>query len=152
MDKNISFSELTSVKQDLVLEALKALNQSYSPYSNFKVGASLLTKKGEIFSAANMENASYGLSVCAEVGALQKAFNAGQKEILTIAVVGGNNKNEKEIVTPCGRCRQLIYESSSLYSHDIELLLCSLDLSKIVQSGIYELLPLPFGPKNLEIN
>lgn len=94
--------------EELIKEAKKALMRSYSPYSKFPVGAAILCKDGAIFYGANIENASYGLSMCAERIAIYTAYNAGKNknDIKAIAVV----TKSKNIVTSCGACRQVISE------------------------------------------
>jgi cytidine deaminase len=91
---------------ELFGKALEARRQSYSPYSNFPVGAALLAKSGKIYIGTNVENASYGLSICAERVALFRAVAEGEREFLKIAVVGSSD----EICLPCGACRQVLYE------------------------------------------
>jgi cytidine deaminase len=90
----------------LVDAARKARSRAYAPYSKVKIGAAVLTKDGSIFSGANVENASYGLSVCAERIAIFNAVSDGSKEILAIAVVG----KSEEFTSPCGACRQVMVE------------------------------------------
>ncbi len=106
-----------------------------------------------MFTGTNMENASYGLTMCAEVGALQAALAAGKHhEIVRIAVVGALKERTKpsgQIVTPCGRCRQLILEASQRSKVDIEVWCADLDLTKIESFKISELIPHGFGPKDL---
>lgn len=93
-------------KHQLIAAALKARAQAVAPYSNFQVGAALLTKAGRVISGANVESASYGLTCCAERVALFKALTEGESDFTAIAVVarapGG--------ATPCGACRQLLAE------------------------------------------
>lgn len=91
---------------DLILKAKEALNNAYSPYSNYQVGASVLTKDGHIYTGCNIENASYGLTVCAERVAILKAVSNGEKEIVTIAVINSSD----EYSSPCGACRQVMAE------------------------------------------
>jgi len=88
----------------LIQAALAAREQSVAPYSKFNVGAALLTASGEIFSGANVESASYGLSCCAERVALFKALTDGQRDFTTIAVASPGG------AAPCGACRQLLAE------------------------------------------
>jgi cytidine deaminase len=138
----------------LLRAALSAAENAYAPYSRFAVGAAVETTDGQIFSGANMENASYGLTVCAEVGALQAASVSGLLgNVSRIAIAGGLIKAAKksvgEIVTPCGRCRQLILESAHISETDIEVWCANLDLSAIECFKISELLPHGFGPRNL---
>ena len=134
--------------------AVSAARNAYAPYSCFSVGAAIQTVDGSVFTGANMENASYGLTVCAEVGALQAASTAGKlSDVVRIAVVGGPvekaGKRSGDIVTPCGRCRQLILESAHLGQRDIEVWCADLDLTTINCFKISELLPHAFGPANL---
>lgn len=150
---HVSFKDLSSEQQDLVLAAQKIMSKAYNLYSSYFVGAAVQTKKGEVYAAANMENSSYGLSICAEPGAIQHAISAGDPEITSIAVCGGfHNAVESITPTPCGRCRQLIFESSQISSTDIEVICANSDLSSIIIAKISDLLPLPFGPKNLGLD
>lgn len=92
----------------LLLAALEAVKRAYAPYSQFKVGAAVLTKKGNLFAGCNVENASYGLTICAEQVAICSAVAAEGEamEIQAIAVV-----NEQKVpCSPCGACRQFIFE------------------------------------------
>jgi len=99
----------------LIQAALAAREQSVAPYSKFNVGAALLTASGEIFSGANVESASYGLSCCAERVALFKALTDGQRDFTTIAVASPGG------AAPCGACRQLLAE----YAGKAEVILIS---------------------------
>lgn len=92
---------------ELVKLAIEAKKNAYVPFSNFKVGAALLTKTGEVFKGANVECSSYGMTVCAERCALVKAVSEGYKEFSKIALVGGMN-DELTYTTPCGACRQFL--------------------------------------------
>lgn len=92
---------------ELVKLAIEAKQNAYVPFSNFKVGAALLTKTGEVFKGANVECSSYGMTVCAERCALVKAVSEGYKEFSKIALVGGMN-DELTYTTPCGACRQFL--------------------------------------------
>ncbi len=99
----------TASKRDLMLAAAKARQRAVAPYSNFKVGAALLTKRGEIIAGANVESASFGLTCCAERVALFNALTAGKTSFVALAIVarvpGGP--------MPCGACRQLLAEYAS---------------------------------------
>jgi len=92
---------------ELIEIAIKAKQNAYVPYSNFKVGAALLTKSGKVYSGCNVECSSYGISLCAERTALVKAISEGEREFEKIAVVGGLN-DELAYTTPCGACRQFL--------------------------------------------
>lgn len=158
---------LKDIKNDpkiehLIREARKAAYwHAYAPYSGFAVGAAARDKDGNIYLGANLENAAYGVVMCAEVGALTAANVHGALDQLdAIAVVGfafHPHVDCSEIVTPCGRCRQLIYEASELSKDkfnppkDIDVFACSGDLKQIEQWSITEMLPRAFGPKTLGI-
>jgi cytidine deaminase len=88
-------------------EALEATNRSYAPYSKFRVGAAALVDDGEIVTGCNVENASYGLSLCAECGIVSSLFDSGGGRLVAISVVDATGRN----LTPCGRCRQLLLEA-----------------------------------------
>ena len=119
--------------EELLEKAREALSFSYAPYSKLRIGSALMAG-GEIFLGANYECASYGLSICAERSAIFNANIAGAKDIETIAVVG-----DKGHVTPCGACRQVIYEASLRCGRDIEVIFETRDGVKIKR--ISELLP-----------
>ncbi len=91
----------------LVKLAQEARNNSYAPYSHYHVGAAVLAASGKIYTGANVENSSYGLSVCAERVAIWKAVSEGEKQILAVAVATENGG------TPCGACRQVMSEFGS---------------------------------------
>jgi cytidine deaminase len=92
--------------EDLIKLALKTKENAYAPYSNFKVGVSLVCFDGKIFTGCNVENISYGLTVCAEQVAAGKAISEGCREFKALVVVS----DEEDFCTPCGRCRQFLYE------------------------------------------
>jgi len=102
------------IPEDLIKRAREAQMNSYSPYSGFAVGAALLTKNGKIFTGTNIENASYGLTVCAERIAVFTAIAGGERDFETIAVCASG----KGFVYPCGACLQVLLE----FSPDIEVL------------------------------
>ncbi|WP_295796642.1 cytidine deaminase [uncultured Treponema sp.] len=96
--------------EKLIKKATEMLNFSYVPYSNFHVGAALLTSEGEIYTGCNIENAAYGPSNCAERTAIFKAVSEGKKNFEAIAVVGGKNGKIEDFCPPCGVCRQVLAE------------------------------------------
>lgn len=96
--------------EELVQHALQAYDLSYSPYSSFPVGAALLTRSGRVITGCNIENASYGLTVCAERVAIWKAVSEGETEFDALAVVTGNGES------PCGACRQVMAEFAPVMS------------------------------------
>lgn len=91
---------------ELIQAATKARENSYAPYSKFAVGAAVQTSAGEIFGGCNIENASYGLSMCAERNAIFNAVSAGHQDLVAIAVIGQTDGP----ISPCGACRQVISE------------------------------------------
>ncbi|MEK6692468.1 MAG: cytidine deaminase [Nitrospirota bacterium] len=119
----------------LLTEARNAREFSYAPYSNFHVGAAVMTRSGMIFRGCNIENSSYGLTICAERAAIFNALSSGVKDIVAIAI----SCNDKKICTPCGACRQVIYE----FSEDC-LIIIDRKGGYIIKN-IRELLPLGFG-------
>ena len=92
--------------QELVLLAKEAMEKAYAPYSKFKVGAALLAKNGKVFLGCNVENASFGATICAERTAITKAISEGVKEFEKIAIVASSD----DYAAPCGICRQVLYE------------------------------------------
>ena len=119
----------------LVLEAKKTRKNSYAPYSNFKVGAALLAGSGKVYTGANLENSSFGQTVCAERLALYKAVSDGEKDFKKIAIVAPG----AEPVTPCGICRQALFE----FAPQLEVLSVNLK-GKVRKYTLRELLPYPF--------
>ncbi len=102
---------------ELMTKAKKASENSYSPYSNFPVGAAVLTENGNVYVGTNVENASYGLTICAERNAITNAIVNGERTFRAIAIYGAKMKN----CTPCGACRQVMYEFKSKKGLDIIL-------------------------------
>ena len=111
--------------QELLIEAKKVSANSYNRYSKFFVGAAVRTTSGKIYIGTNLENSSYGLTICAEPSAIMNANSNGDNNIEIIAIVGGFTEDpNQEPVTPCGRCRQIIYEASQVVGKDI-IVYCS---------------------------
>jgi len=137
---------------ELVKAAIKAAANAYAPYSNFHVGAALLLNDGSIVTGANFENASYGMTLCAETVAIAKANSDGQlKQIVAIAVAGGPEGQVAmgtEPITPCGRCRQILKEVADLTENDIPVH-CA-HASGFETYTLSQLLPHGFGPASLK--
>ena len=131
---------LPAVYQKLIRIARQARKNAYAPYSRFKVGAAVLTEGGKIYSGCNVENASYGLTNCAERTAIFRAVADGQKKIKAIAIV----LEAPDFGAPCGACRQVIYE----FGPSAEVIMATV-AGKFKVKKISELLPDAFGPENL---
>jgi cytidine deaminase len=145
--RTVNFMELSQIQKQLLLAAEEGLKTSYSPYSQFPVGAALLTKKGDMITASNFENASYGCTVCAETAAVVRANAMGERQFEAVAVIGGK---KDDVVYPCGKCRQVLFEASQLSGKDLEVILSDTKRSKIILTTLDELLPSAFGPRSLE--
>lgn len=139
MDKNLT--------QMLIEKAMEQLQFSYTPYSNFKVGAALLAKNGTIYGGCNIENASYTPTNCAERTAFFKAVSEGVREFDAICIVGGKDGVLTEYAAPCGVCRQAMMEFCNPNTFQI-ILATSKEQYEIFT--LKELLPLGFGPNNLK--
>jgi cytidine deaminase len=129
---------------ELVAAARGARERAYAPYSGFRVGAALLTEQGDVVTAANVENASYGLAICAERSAVVAAVAAGSRSFVAIAVAG----NGTDPVTPCGACRQVLREFPR--GMELEVLCAGEAGDQVVTTTIGALLPDSFGPDRLE--
>lgn len=131
-------------RDSLIAAAKRALENSYSPYSKFRVGAALRFADGTVVTGTNIENASYGLTLCAETVAIVKAMDDGHRGGLDeIAVIGDTDAP----VTPCGRCRQVLNEMAELGATD-PIVYCA-GSDDVVESRLSELLPRAFGPASL---
>ena len=134
--------------QELILEAKKARERAYTPYSHFKVGAALLTKSGKIYHGCNIENAAYTPTNCAERTAFFKAVYDGEREFAKIAIVGGaDGADTDELCAPCGVCRQVMMEFCNPETFSIFLAKSETD---IIEYKLKDLLPLGFGNSDLQ--
>jgi cytidine deaminase len=120
-------------------QAQKARDNAYCPYSKFKVGAAVIAENGRIYTGSNVENASYGLSCCAERVAVFKAISDGQRKLKAVAV----SSSGKGGITPCGACLQVIYE----FAGNADIIMQGKTKNKAMK--IAKLLPAAFGRKNL---
>ncbi len=131
---------MPKVYQELVKSALSAKEMAHAPYSHFRVGAALLAKDGRTFTGCNVENSSYGLTICAERTAIFKAYSEGVREFLAIAVVS----DDTDFTPPCGACRQVLMDLAG----DLDVVMASTKKKlKIVR--LKSLLPLAFTSINL---
>lgn len=138
----------------LIDAARDAAGRAYAPYSGFHVGAALLLKDGSVVTGANVENASYGLTLCAETSAIAKIANEGWiGELVAVAIIGGRPDGDALLggdpVHPCGRCRQILNEAAEQSQTDIAVHCASGDGSTVASYRLSELLPHSFGPKDL---
>ena len=132
--------------EKLIDTAIEQLKFSYTPYSNFKVGAALLTKSGKIYTGCNIENASYTPTNCAERTAFFKAVSEGVRDFQAICIVGGKNGKLTEYTAPCGVCRQVMMEFCNPKTFQIIL---AVDKERYEIYTLEELMPLGFGQLNL---
>lgn len=132
--------------EKLIDTAIEQLKFSYTPYSNFKVGAALLTKSGKIYTGCNIENASYTPTNCAERTAFFKAVSEGVRDFQAICIVGDKDGKLTEYTAPCGVCRQVMMEFCNPKTFQIIL---AVDKERYEIYTLEELMPLGFGPLNL---
>ena len=144
MEANVKLEEIPV--QELIKSALLARKKSYSPYSNFKVGAVALTRDNRIYTGCNIENAAYSPGICAERNAIYKAVSEGTRGFLAIAVCGGAGDEPDTYAYPCGVCRQVMRE----FANPKELVVI---VAKSVEDyrifTLNDLLPDSFGPEHL---
>ena len=129
----------------LLEQAIAAREMAYAPYSGFRVGAALLGKSGKVYTGCNVENASYSPTNCAERTAFFKAVSEGEREFVSIAIVGGMYETINDLCAPCGVCRQVMAE---FCDKDFRVIMGNLE--HIQTRTLEELLPLSFGKNDLE--
>ena len=132
--------------REMIAKATEMLKNSYAPYSHFKVGAALMTKKGKLYGGCNIENAAYGPSNCAERTAFFKAVSEGELDFAAIAIVGGPKGRIMDFCPPCGVCRQVMREFCDPKSFYVILARSEADYWVYT---LEELLPMSFGPETL---
>lgn len=130
-------------KKALMEEAKKARKWAHAPFSNFKVGAALLASDGRVFTGCNVENATYGLTVCAERVAIFKAVSEGARKFSQIVIAAAT----RDLTPPCGACRQILWE----FCGDIPVVLTNLT-GQTEQFRLSSLFPRPFDLNNLKRN
>ncbi len=130
--------------KELIDIAINSLKNSYAPYSNFNVAATLLSKSGKVYTGVNVENSSFGATICAERTAFLKAISEGETEFVKIAIIGGKNGKIANFCAPCGICRQTFSE------------FCEKDFTIILFDGkntkhltLEKIIPHNFGRENL---
>ena len=144
-----------TTRTQLIEAAREAARHAYAPYSNFGVGAAVLLTDGSVVTGANFENASYGLSLCAETVALATVSAQGRLgDVVEIGGIGGpigpDGPSGTKPVGPCGRCRQVINEAAEVSGRDIPVHCGGAEGDAIDTHLISQLLPLAFGPKDLK--
>ena len=124
----------------MISTAHQALKHSYAPYSKFTVASCLQTDKGNLYTGINVENSSYGLSLCAETSAIAAMVSAGERNIKSMVVLAGSN----ELCTPCGACRQSLLEYETKQNEPIEIYFSGIDGAVYKCDSIKDLLPFSF--------
>jgi len=124
-----------SAHDKLIAAATQARENAHAPYSNFRVGAALRAKSGQVYTGCNVENATYGLTLCAERVAVFKAISEGDRGFEAIAIVAASDR----LTPPCGACRQVLWE----FCGDIEVILANLK-GEVEVTRVTSLLPQPF--------
>ena len=132
----------------LIERAFDMMPRAYSPYSGFSVGAAVLAASGETYGGANVENASYGATVCAERNAIAAAVNAGERRLVAIAICGGRDGKVTDYCPPCGICRQVMREFCDPSEFQVVLARSKKDFKVLT---LEELLPHCFGSASLMV-
>ncbi len=145
---------MTEDAASLVAAARNAASNAYAPYSHYGVGAAVLLADGSIVHGCNFENASYGLTLCAETVALATVNALGRlRDVRAVAVVGGQLNGGKisgtDPVRPCGRCRQIINEAAGVSGHDTVIYCAGAEGDAVERYMLSALLPVAFGPDSL---
>ena len=140
---------ISAEMETALIEAARCAGEhAYAPYSDYRVGAALMFDDGAIITGSNVENASYGLALCAEAIAVSRAFGEGRRGGLrAVAVTGPAHKGDGAPITPCGRCRQILNEIAQLGGTD-PLVLC-VGANEVRRVTLSQLLPYAFGPAHL---
>ena len=131
--------------RELLQCAIEAREMAYAPYSGFRVGAALVGKSGKIYKGCNVENAAYSPTNCAERTAIFKAVSEGEREFVSIAIVGGMGETIADFCAPCGVCRQVLAE---FCDPDFRVVLGTPDEPKVF--AFKDILPYGFGKNDLE--
>jgi cytidine deaminase len=143
-----------AMRDNLIAAARAAAANAHAPYSGFGVGAALLLADGSIITGCNFENASYGMTLCAETVAIASLNALGRlREVREVAVTGGLLKDGRisgiDPVTPCGRCRQILHEAAQMAGVDLPVHCAAAEGDLIATYQLSDLLPHAFGPKDL---
>lgn len=125
--------------EKLIAAAIKVAEHSYSPYSHYRVGAALLAADGTVYAGCNVENASFGLTICAERAAIFKAISEGEREFIALALA---SRTQETAGTPCGACRQVLAE---FCDSEMPVVCAALDGTIALSTSVGELLPHGFS-------
>ncbi|MBB5728395.1 cytidine deaminase [Sphingomonas prati] len=148
---------MTEVAGQVLIDAARtAAANAHAPYSNFAVGAAVLLTDGSIVPGTNFENASYGLSLCAETVALAAVNMAGRlRDVVAIGIVGGMIRGDRiegtAPIRPCGRCRQVLNEAAQVGRRDVLVYCGSATGDEIERHDLSDLIPYAFGPRDLGV-
>jgi len=143
-NKNIQIDE--KLAQELTTQAKEAMKNAYTPYSNFQVGAAVLAQDGKVYTGCNIENASYGATICAERTAILKAISQGNRKIYAVAITSSSHKH----TPPCGMCLQVMCE----FMDNEGVIILSEDVSDVMKCTMYSLadfLPNRFYKDSMDI-
>jgi cytidine deaminase len=144
--KTLSYQELDPADRELVDAARAATAAAYAPYSGVHVGAALRTVTGEVVTAANVENAAYGSTICAERLAVGRANADGARAFSTVALAAtGTVLRPDHAVSPCGSCRQVLHEMAAATGTRTRVLMTTPGSDQVTVADLDELLPLPFN-------
>lgn len=149
----VRFDELQNWQQSLLLQAESIMKNAYNLYSHFYVGSAVLTSKDTVYLGTFAENSSQGGTICAERAAILAANTNKERMYKAIAVIGAGEAFDcHDPITPCGMCRQFIYDFSQIAEYDIEIICSNTKKDKIYITTINELLPYAFGPKDVQLD
>ena len=148
-----SISELPKIDRDLLTKARQVTNLAYAPYSNFHVGATAILKSGTIISATNQENASYGVTVCAERCLLINHTNNHNSDLIETIAISYSHQNQPcdKPISPCGICRQALLEYETRFNTKLRFLLSGQSGAIIELRGVVSMLPFAFDSNFLGI-
>jgi cytidine deaminase len=151
--KYTRYGELPVEYRLLLKQVEDAMQTAYNPYSNFFVGAALLSPSGASVSGSNVENSAYGSTICAERSAIVRANAMEMRCFSAIAIIGkGKDFETKQVTAPCGACRQMMYELFQVSGQKLDVIMSTTRKNKIIVATIEDLLPLAFGPRDLGLD
>ncbi|MFA5887905.1 MAG: cytidine deaminase [Candidatus Nanoarchaeia archaeon] len=151
--KYTPYRELPVEYQLLLKQAEDAMQTAYNPYSNFFVGAALLSPSGDAVKGSNVENSAYGSTICAERSAIVRANAMEMRIFKAIAIIGkGKDFETKQVTAPCGSCRQMLYELFQVSGEKLDVIMSTTRKDRIIVASIEDLLPLAFGPKDVGVD